>query len=135
VSIEDADALDRSIAFTIIYSHTRLRGQEVKFLRSLARLSQTELATKLGVKRITVARWEGARNTPIPGPADRVIRMVALDEIFQEPDFLIALMDMLPEITDSKPPVLVMQYLGGEVSDLFPEDKPHPDGWKPSKAA
>lgn len=131
-SIARADDLDRAIALHIILSQVRLRGQEVRFLRGLLDYSQTELANQLGVKRITVARWEGAAKTPIPGPADRIVRLIACDRLF-EPGVLIAVMEMLLEITDTQRESLFMTYLpdeGLEEPSLFPDDESGPDGWR-----
>ena len=135
VSIERADALDRVIAIRVLISHSRLRGQEVRFLRSLTHLSQTELSVRLGVKRITVARWETAPNTPIPGPADRVLRLVAANILFEGPLTPI-IMDLLPEITDARPDEIFMVYMPDhEEPSLFPDDRSEGDEWRPTKAA
>lgn len=75
VSIDDAEHLHQAIARDIIARPTRLRGQEVRFLRSLLDLPQVGLARVLGTKRLTVARWETAPQRPIPGPADRALRL------------------------------------------------------------
>lgn len=136
VSIENADALDREIAICVISSYGRLRGQEVRFIRSLLGTSQAELATRLGVKRLTVARWEKAPITPIPGPADRTLRVVAAKGLFGD-KALGLIVDFFPEITDVRSGNLVMTYLPEEDDEpsLFPDCNPTNDGWKPSKAA
>ena len=76
VSFSDADTLDRVIASYTLSSAARLCGQEVRFLRALLDLSQTELAIKMGIKRLTITRWESKPKTPIPGPADRLLRFI-----------------------------------------------------------
>ena len=137
VSIEKADALDRVIASRVLTSHSRLRGQEVRFLRSLLGRSQTALATHLGVKRITVARWEGAPNTPIPGPADRLLRLVTAHALFEE-GFAHILVDLLPEISDTHPNEIVMVYsphAKAAEPSLFPDDADDGERWRPTKAA
>ena len=136
-SIEKADELDRSIAFAVVASQARLRGQEVRFLRALTHYSQAELASQLGVKRVTVARWEGAPTTPIPGPADRMIRLVAAKQV-PLPGTQEVLMDLLPEITDGQAGNLFMTYAPEDViaePSLFPEDVSKHDGWHSSKVA
>jgi len=75
VSIEDIDGLHQAIARGIITSQSRMRGQEVRFLRSLLDISQKNLGRLLGQGRATVARWEERRNTPIPPAADRALRL------------------------------------------------------------
>jgi DNA-binding transcriptional regulator YiaG len=135
VAIENADTLDRVIAVRVLLSHSRLRGQEVRFLRSLTHQSQAELATNLGLKRLTVARWEGAINTPIPGPADRALRVLCGHELFSDKlnDLLLPL---FPEITDTHPEDIVMVYMPDETEpSLFPDDRPEREGWRPTKVA
>ncbi|MEA1649213.1 hypothetical protein UAJ10_09300 [Nitrospirillum sp. BR 11164] len=74
-SIEKMDELHEVIARAIILSPDRLRGQEVRFLRSMLHLSQSGIAAIVGSSRPAVARWEGRPNTPIPAGQDRVLRL------------------------------------------------------------
>lgn len=138
VSIERAESLDRAIAVAVISGYARLHGQEVRFLRSLIDFSQADLALHLGVKRITIARWEAAPHTPIPGPADRLLRLLAGRILFggKWSDYI---MDHLKEITDERPEPLYMTYRAKTEEDepsLF-EDAPADDDidWVPAKAA
>lgn len=73
--IHDLDGLLKAIADRIISGPERLRGQEVRFLRSMLDLSQDGLARVLGQTRVTVARWEGRRDKAIPGASDRALRL------------------------------------------------------------
>ena len=75
VSITDADGLHKAIARHIVSSPPRLRGQEIRFLRSMLDVSQAGLGDILGVSRATVARWEGNAETPIPSGTDRALRL------------------------------------------------------------
>ncbi len=75
VAIEKADQLHDLIARTIITSPHALRGQEVRFLRSMLDVSQTGLGDLLGKSRASIARWEAAEHEPIPGEADRFLRV------------------------------------------------------------
>lgn len=75
VSIEDADGLHKEIARGIVLGSAPIRGQEVRFFRSLMDISQTGLGKILGVTRPTVARWEGQPNMAIPAVADRLLRL------------------------------------------------------------
>ena len=131
VSIERADDLDRVIAAVVILSHARVRGQEVRFLRSLLDKSQADLARDLGVQRVTVARWEGNEKTPIPGAADRALRAVAARALFRGRKWLYLVVDTFSEITDENPEALYLSYLpaekGEEPSFLPAEQK---EGWR-----
>lgn len=75
VRIHDLEGLLKVIASRVISSPERLRGQEVRFLRSMLDLSQDGLARVLGQTRVTVARWEGQRDKAIPGASDRALRL------------------------------------------------------------
>jgi len=74
VSITNVDGLHKVIAKTIVISPHRMRGQEVRFLRSMLDYSQRDIALAAGVTRASVARWEGDRTKPIPRSADHAIR-------------------------------------------------------------
>ncbi|HZT90269.1 MAG TPA: hypothetical protein VFA12_20180 [Stellaceae bacterium] len=75
IAIHDAAALHEAIARVVITRPQRLRGQEVRFLRSLLKLSQDGLARILRTRRVSVARWEARPNHPIPGAADSALRL------------------------------------------------------------
>ena len=99
VAIENADDLHRAIAIDVVSSPQALRGQEVRFLRSLLEVSQAGLGDILGCSRATVARWEGARDTVIQGSPDRTLRMfVAMKQSGHELAERIA--DLLTEIDE-----------------------------------
>ena len=78
ISIESADELHQAIAQAIILAPHALRGQEIRFLRSLLEISQAALGDLCGVSRATVARWEGAPEKPIDPAADRFFRFFTL---------------------------------------------------------
>ena len=64
VSIQDMDGLHRAIATDIANKHGRLTGRELRFLRSMLRLSQQKLGEHAGVQRVTVTRWENGEAIP-----------------------------------------------------------------------
>jgi DNA-binding transcriptional regulator YiaG len=75
ISIEDMEGLHTCLAQIIIQSPARIRGQELKFLRTMLDLSQTGLGRVIGLSRPTIARLESRRTTPIPAAADRTLRL------------------------------------------------------------
>jgi DNA-binding transcriptional regulator YiaG len=75
VSIEDARRLHERVALDIIGDPHPLRGQEVRFLRGMMKISQEGLARVLRQRRGSVARWEAEPNKTIPGAADSALRM------------------------------------------------------------
>lgn len=79
VEIEHADQLDRQIALFIVNQQGPLTGQEVRFLRGLLDLTQSELGELLGKDAQSVARWERKR-TEIPPTEDRALRQIYLEE-------------------------------------------------------
>jgi DNA-binding transcriptional regulator YiaG len=135
-AIERVDHLNRAIASCVITGFARLRGQEVRFLRSILDESQGDFARTLGVKRITVARWESAAHTPIPGPADRALRSAVARQIMCH-GCLETVIDMYPEILDDKPEPLYMTYMPDETGEelLFPSEAPVEEPWKAAKQA
>jgi putative transcriptional regulator len=74
VAIVDADALHHAIARHVVTSPRAIGGQEVRFLRSVLRLSQTAFGKVVGVDRSTVARWEGEPHKPLEEIAQTAIR-------------------------------------------------------------
>lgn len=75
VAIKDIAELHEAIALDVVSRPDPLRGQEVKFLRSMLRLSQAGIARVLRQQRGCVARWEADREKDIPGAADSALRM------------------------------------------------------------
>lgn len=75
VSIKDARQLHERIALDIISGPHPLRGQEVRFLRGMLKLSQEGLARVLRQRRGSVARWEAEPDKKIPGAAESALRM------------------------------------------------------------
>lgn len=139
VSIEHSDDLDLAISLGVLRSHARLRGQEVRFLRSLLDMSQTHLATLLGNKRITVQRWESKPRTKIPRTEDRLLRIVAAERLHGE-SVAMDILDALEEFADDQPVPIWMHYNPAEKADsepsLFPENEDEDDdGWFPELKA
>ncbi len=82
--IFNADKLHREIARSVLLHKQKLEGQEVRFLRSLLRLTQEQLGELLGgITRETVSRWESNRN-PIDDSADMLLRVVVWEEYLDE---------------------------------------------------
>ena len=99
-SIDDMDGLHQAIARHVVLSEARLRGQEVRFLRSMLDLSQEGLARPLGATRVTVARWEGEPDTPIPKPSDRLLRIVYARR--NEPGIIGDVADLLERMEETR---------------------------------
>lgn len=144
VSFKNGDVLDLAIAHALLQYPARLRGQEIRFIRALLDMTQNKFAAKLGVKRLTVARWEAKPKTPIPGPADRLIRIMYFAELFRIVDgvkgdeipkyaahSIIAMFDLMPEIGSLDYGRIEMVYVPDLKSDELPifENNEEP-GWR-----
>lgn len=60
----------------VLVKPTALNGEEIRFLRSVTRLSATAFAAAVGVSTEQVSRWENNHNKPRRS-ADKLIRMLA----------------------------------------------------------
>jgi DNA-binding transcriptional regulator YiaG len=77
ITIEDMDGLWKAIGLGLVTGKKALAPKEVRFLRGHMDLTQAELGAKLRVSDQTVARWEKGE-TPVPGPADVLLRVLFL---------------------------------------------------------
>jgi len=75
VSIPNIEGLHRLIACSLIEKKTRLRGEEVRYLRKSLGWSGGDFARHMGVAEETVSRWENDA-TPIGPQADRLLRLM-----------------------------------------------------------
>lgn len=109
VEVENAAKLDQSLALFIIRRQNRLTGQEVRFLRGLLDLTQTDLGEYLGKDAQTVARWEKGK-TALPSLEDRLLRQVYLEKSGHQQPFIKtseqvkALKERLKEVLFAKSP-------------------------------
>lgn len=94
MSFDDIDGLHRAIGTALVKSTRPLTGAELRFLRLGMGLSQRELATTLGMEEQAVRRWEKARNSTFPGPADRLVRLL-YSEFVDEGGLIRSLTDRL----------------------------------------
>jgi DNA-binding transcriptional regulator YiaG len=76
VSIENIDALQKTIALWIIDSPAPMTGAEFRFLRMELDLSQRRIAELINAEEQAVRRWEKARNKPVKGSAERMMRVL-----------------------------------------------------------
>ncbi|MBY0430115.1 MAG: hypothetical protein K2Q10_02875 [Rhodospirillales bacterium] len=75
VSVADAEGLHALLLREIITSPHPIRGQELRFIRSMLDLSQEGMGKIIGVRRLRVTQMESARDKAITPSADRAIRM------------------------------------------------------------
>lgn len=79
--------LEREIALLLVKSEYRLSGNQIKFLRKWAHMSQRALATFLAVSQVAVVKWEGFGNkqTTIDTNTERMLRLYILNQLGYSP--------------------------------------------------
>ena len=80
VAVKNVDALLRAIGTTLATKKKALSGKELRFLRKQLALTQAELGHIIGLSSQQVARWEKGEYE-IPGPAERLIRMLFVQHV------------------------------------------------------
>ena len=120
IHIEDLEGLHRAIGRMLISEKKRLNGRELRFLRHELNLTQEHLAALVYTDVQSVARWEKEK-TKLPGPADRLIRLIYKEHIngneaICEPLRKLAELDEIMNDEDA-PLVMFEENHGWEVAD------------------
>jgi DNA-binding transcriptional regulator YiaG len=100
--IEHATELHLVIAMSIVNGKRPLRGQEVRFLRTVMNLSQETLAKALGVDRATVHRWEKARDKPLAMMQDIAVRTTYAARAKGDDEFLVGVVKELQDADEAE---------------------------------
>jgi DNA-binding transcriptional regulator YiaG len=95
VTIHDIEGLHRAIGRALVEKRQRLTGKEFRFLRSELLLSQAALGAALGVRELTVARWEKGESE-IPMATEAVVRQMYAESIKDHP----SIRELLERIAD-----------------------------------
>ncbi len=73
--------LHREIAMALARKAEKLGPKEIRFLRKYLGLSSAEFASKVGVDKATVSRWERVdESTPMGGQTERLLRVLVVSE-------------------------------------------------------
>jgi YgiT-type zinc finger domain-containing protein len=83
VEIPNMDGLHRTIGMALLCKKSMLRHDEVRFLRTVAGMTATELAKRMGVTKTAVSRWENGVKK-IGRQSDRSIRTTCGLAILEE---------------------------------------------------
>jgi len=102
VSIEDTDGLHRVIGDWIIETPKPMNGAELRFLRIEMELTQRDLAAILGSTEQTLRLWEKHRKKALPGPADRLLRILYSEYVGGNPSIR-ELVDRLATLDQVEP--------------------------------
>ena len=81
--IPQMTTLHRAIVLDVLKKGTLLSGEEIRFLRKMARLSGVDLARVMGVHPVTVSKWEN-NNSNIGPSNDRVLRLICFTGMLQQ---------------------------------------------------
>jgi DNA-binding transcriptional regulator YiaG len=73
----------RLIVHDIVRMPQLLPGSHARFLRRNLRLSQQELADRMGINRVTVAKWESGAE-PISAQHDLMLRSLVVSSVMRE---------------------------------------------------
>lgn len=80
--LHNSDTLHQEIARYVVLHRQVLEAQEVRFLRSLLRMTQVQLADKLGVDSREVQRWENVKEKCNIGAGnDGLLRIMVWDRV------------------------------------------------------
>lgn len=117
VEIPCTEELHLLIAFLLVLKPTGLNGDEGRYLRKHLGYTAEDLADKIGVTRVTVARWETGK-TVIKPDHDKQLRRFYLDKKENEFNKLPAVNKILSTLVDFLP-----------AKNRKPEFRIHPEDW------
>ena len=80
VIIRDIEGLQTAIGCELARQSHRLTGEEFRFLRTELLFSQASLAKVLGIKELTIGRWERGESE-IPVSAEAAVRTMFLESL------------------------------------------------------
>lgn len=100
-SISNIKELHHCIAMYLVNQTSTLAPKELKFLRKELRMTQSELARKVGVDVQTVARWEkGDSETKVADRMIRILYMTSFNSTVNSADVL-GFLDTISELDDT----------------------------------
>lgn len=103
VTIKVEDDLLLAIGLYVICQERRLTGAEFRFLRKQMKITQKQLAKRLGVEDQTVANYEKGK-VKIPFPSEQLLRMVFLLWVTPPDERASTLKELAEDIQRRKPP-------------------------------
>lgn len=103
IAIDNVDELHDCIAMYLVEQTSELSGKELRFLRKEIGLTHAELASKVGIEKQAVGRWEREENSN--KMADRMLRVLYLSLKTKREmggTMLISLLDSISELDDTE---------------------------------
>jgi DNA-binding transcriptional regulator YiaG len=107
VAIQDIEGLHQAIARALIGKRQRLTGKEFRFLRTELLLSQAALAHALGVRELTVARWEKGISE-IPVATEAAVRQWYAESVGEHPRMR-ELLSRIADLEDELDKLILLQ--------------------------
>jgi len=86
VQIQNLEGLHRAIGEMLVGERKHLDRKEFRFLRHELNMTQQNLSALLGVDVQSVARWEKSKTEAVPGPAQRIIRLLYQEKVNGNPE-------------------------------------------------
>jgi len=99
LSVHDREGLHKTIGTKLVAKKQRLTGKEFRYLRTELLLSQSSLAHVIGVKELTVARWE-KEETEVPMATEAVLRQMYSEYIGKKNKPIRKLLEEIAELED-----------------------------------
>lgn len=103
IVIKNMDELHKAIGMHLARHKKALNGKEIRFLRHELDYSQKTLGEILGVSAQMVARYE-KQETPIPEPAEMLLRLIYLSEV--DPAVAVKIREMAEELRAKDDPAV-----------------------------
>lgn len=111
ISIHDTEGLHCAIGHSLVAMPKRLIGAELRFLRLEMSMTQRRLADVLNSDEQAVRRWEKNRGKPIPGVADRLVRIIYAEYVGGDGKIR-DLIDRLTELDEIEQAKILMRDTG-----------------------
>ncbi len=121
IAIPRIEQLHRVLTDQFVKQQRMLAPSEIRFLRKHIGLSSMDLATRMGVTRETVSRWESGAQ-PMGSVADRFLRVLVMSH---EPTENYVVDDLLKELTNEPVPATL---------SMMPMRNSRTSGWRPDRA-
>lgn len=97
--IKHVDELHAFVSHKLVTSPRPLRGQELRFLRSILDMSQAALASKMGLTRDAIAKREAAPNDALSPEMDRLLRFLYVMHC-DDPEAFAEMKDLMDDIAE-----------------------------------
>ena len=99
VSFHDIDGLHKAIGLHLVTHKKNLIYKEIRFLREEMLMSQSLLASLLGISEQAIHRWETGK-THIPKPSENLLRLLYRAQVSNQNDNISKLLKEIANLED-----------------------------------